>query len=167
MPRGRPRTRPIEDGAAPKDDAKPVQRRGPAKKNVSAVPAYDSYSETKSLLSAILRTRGDRGATPEILENVLSWARSVRTEGSYLKDLTSRQRRPKTSVEPDRILKSEMNRALLDGVLEGKIMISVGDDGTFSFAHPPAITRGFPEIGADLDAVGVVTEGEGVPVPGE
>lgn len=100
---------------------------------------YDSLAETRLLITAILRARGDLGATPEILRKVVAWARSVRSETDALQDLAGRQRRAKNGTEPDRVLVNEMNRALLDGVLGGAITIRVADDGGFSFASLDAV----------------------------
>src|SRR4051812_34723501 len=129
MPRGRPRTRPIEE--TPEGAVKPVRRRGPARKTVAAAP--DTFSETKSLVVAILKSRGERGATSDTLQNVIGWARAVRAETEAIRELSTRQRRPKTGAEPERSVKNELNRALLEGVLDGSITLDVADDGSFSF----------------------------------
>lgn len=123
MPRGRPRIHPTDE---------PI--KFPRGRKPPTPPVYDSFAETKSLITAILRSRGDLGATPEMLQKVVAWARSVRAETDLLRDLAERQRRPKSGTEPDRVLENEMNRALLDGVLDGSITIRVADDGGFSFA---------------------------------
>ncbi len=123
--RGRPRTRPVEE------PAKPEHRRK------AAPPVYDSYAEIRSLITAILRSRGEQGARLDMLQGVLVWARNVRSETEALRELGERQRRPKGGAEPDRLLQNEMNRALLDGVIEGTIIIHLADDGSFSFASSP------------------------------
>ncbi|MBC8134977.1 MAG: hypothetical protein H8F28_03715 [Fibrella sp.] len=134
MPRGRPRIHPTDE------PAKPLRGRKPP-----APPIYDSLAETRTLIGAILRSRGDLGASPEMLQRVVAWARSVRTETNLLHELAERQRRPKTGTEPDRAQDNEMNRALLDGVLGGSIVIRVADDGGFTFASLETMS-GFREI---------------------
>jgi hypothetical protein len=97
------------------------------------------------LVAAILRSRGTVGATPATLQKVVAWARSVRAETELLRDLADRQRRPRTGTEPDRIMTNEMNRALVDGVLDGSIRIHVADDGGFTFSSI-ATAPEFPAI---------------------
>ena len=130
LTRGRPRIHPADEPAK-----SPRGRKPP----VPTPPVYDSLAETRLLITAILRARGDLGATPEILRKVVAWARSVRSETDALQDLAGRQRRAKNGTEPDRVLVNEMNRALLDGVLGGAITIRVADDGGFSFASLDAV----------------------------
>ncbi|MBC8134993.1 MAG: hypothetical protein H8F28_03795 [Fibrella sp.] len=69
----------------------------------------------------------------------------MRTETDLLHDLAGRQRRPKIGAEPDRVLGNEMNRALLDGVLDGSIEIRVADNGGLSFASADT-TQEFREL---------------------
>lgn len=123
--RGRPRISPAGE------PAKSVRSRKPP---APAALGDDSFGETRLLVAAILRARGGQGATPEMLHRVVAWARSVRAETELLHGLAARQRRPKNGTEPDRLLTNEMNRALLEGVLDGSIAIRVADDGGFSFA---------------------------------
>lgn len=125
MPRGRPRINPADD------PGKPQRAR---RSTVLTPPEQDSFTETKFLVAAILRSRGVLGATPGVLQKVVAWARSVRAETELLRDLADRQRRPRTGTEPDRVMTNEMNRALLDGVLDGSIRIQVSDDGGFTFS---------------------------------
>jgi len=148
MPRGRPRTRPIED-ATENTAPRPVRRRGPNRKTLTVSAAPDSFVETKAIIAAILKSRGDRGASAEILQNVISWARNVRAEEAALKELSSRQRRPKTGVDGDRVAKNELNRALLEGILEGVITLDVSEEGTLSFRHITPVVQEFAVVDAE------------------
>lgn len=122
-PRGRLRIHSTDDPTKPPRGKKLV------------TPVYDSFPETKSLIAAILHARGESGATPDMLQKVVAWARSVRMETEQLRDLANRQRRPRNDKEPDRGLENERNRALLDGVLDGSSTIRIADGGGFSFAN--------------------------------
>ena len=97
--------------------------------------AAETANETASLVEAVLRSRGAKGATQEALQSVIAWAREVRAEGDTLKELAGRPRRQKTQAPADRIARYEMNRALLDGVLSGGILLDLRDDGSFIFLH--------------------------------
>src|SRR5690242_16445172 len=85
-----------------------IKRRGRRTKTVEPI------NETGVLIDVVLRGRGVRGATPEVLLSVVSWARSVREEGlaihSGRNDSTRRQR---SEISPERIARYEMNLALL------------------------------------------------------
>jgi hypothetical protein len=80
---------------------------------------------------------------------VIAWARGVREEANTLQQLSTRQRRPKASADPDRITKNEMNRALLEGILDGTITLDVADDGTLAFTHAAAVAREFVIVDAE------------------
>ncbi len=134
MPRGRPRSQPLAELN------KPVRRA----KAAATLPISDSFAETKKIIATILADRGERGTPPEVLHQVLSWVQAVRAETAALNELNARQRRPKASNEPDRVLQNEMNRALLEGLLDGTITLQIVDDGTFSFTARSVIFRDAP-----------------------
>jgi hypothetical protein len=91
-------------------------------------------------VEAVLRSRGAKGATQDALQSVISWSREIRAEGEALKELSSRPRRQKTQAPADRVSRFEMNRALLDGVLAGTVLLDLRDDGSFLFLHRDSVT---------------------------
>ncbi len=109
--------------------ATPVRRPGRPRRTISD----DSAQETATIVDAVLRSRGSTGATPELLASVISWAREVREEGDVLTELGSRPRRRKTAPAPERIARYEMDRALLDGVLKGTVLLDVQEGGQLLF----------------------------------
>lgn len=108
----------------------PVVRR-PGRPRRAITP--DSAQETATIVDAVLRSRGSTGATPDLLSSVISWAREVREEGDVLTELGSRPRRRKTAPAPERIARYEMDRALLDGVLKGTVLLDVQEGGQLLF----------------------------------
>jgi hypothetical protein len=135
---GRPRTRtaPTTGGAeiAPKATNKPpvTRRRRPAQ------PLPDTLAETTTLINAALESRRTQGATTELLQKVVSWARAIREEGEELRIAAGRQRRTRGMLTPERITRHETNRALLEGVLAGRIHIQIEDSGEMLFVHESA-----------------------------
>jgi hypothetical protein len=125
---------PPEETPAAEGAETPTRRR----RRRRTVAAPDYANETVTLVEAVLKGRGSRGATPETLQAVVNWARTVRGEGDALKELAGRPRRQKAQAAGDRIVKFEMNRALLDGVLAGAIALDVQEDGSLVFMHASA-----------------------------
>lgn len=99
----------------------------------SAAPDY--ADETEALIAAALKSRGAKGATQETLQSVIAWARSIRAEGEEIKMIQSRPRRPKTQASAERIIKYDLNRALLDGILAGSVLLDVQENGELRFLH--------------------------------
>ena len=95
----------------------------------------DSAQETATIVDAVLKSRGTVGATSDLLQSVIAWAREIREEGDVLIELTSRPRRRKTAAAPERIARYEMDRALLDGVLAGTVLLDVREGGQLLFKH--------------------------------
>ena len=100
----------------------------------SPIAGSETSSETTTLIAAVLRSRGPQGATPEILKNVINWALRIREEGEEIRAAQGRIRR-KPLVPSERLAHHEMNRALLDGVLDGSVTVKVQDDGQLLFVH--------------------------------
>lgn len=116
-----------------------TRRRAPRRKTGPRKGA--GKSETATVVDALLRTRGPRGASQEDLETVVTWAERTRAEGEALLAATDGRRRGAKSArgraagtrarqlteEELKIRRSrhEMDRALLEGVLSGKIALDV------------------------------------------
>ncbi|GEM_PF-788888 len=144
----RPRKTPVPAAETPPADATnaaetgaaetPVKRR--RRRRTSATLLAETANETTALVEAVLRSRGAKGATQDALQSVISWSREIRAEGEALKELSSRPRRQKTQAPADRVSRFEMNRALLDGVLAGTVLLDLRDDGSFLFLHRDSVT---------------------------
>lgn len=134
----RPRTRPVPVAAvvetAPKATLKPAVTR--RKRATAAIP--DTLPETTTLINAALESRRGSGATTELLQQVVSWARGIREEGDELRVISGRQRRTRGLLTPERVTRYETNRALLEGVLAGRIHIQITDNGEMRFLHESA-----------------------------
>lgn len=105
-----------------------VKRRGRRTKTVEPI------NETSILIDVVLRGRGSKGATPDVLHSVVSWARSIREEGATIKNgKTESTRRLRSELSSDRIARYEMNLALLNGVLAGTILLNVEENGELIF----------------------------------
>jgi len=144
MPRGRKPAVPLEatpEPAAPvtpaTDAPAPIRRRR-RRRTTGTGPDYSG--ETVKLVEAVLKSRGARGATQDTLQSVITWARGIREEGDALRDIAGRPRRPKIQAPSERIAAYEMNRALLDGILQGAIVLDVQEDGTLVFLHMDSLT---------------------------
>ncbi|GAB4457593.1 MAG: hypothetical protein OHK0029_17660 [Armatimonadaceae bacterium] len=138
MARPRKNATTIPAAEAPKDGETPTPRR---RRRRRAPGTSDTYSETSTLINAVLRSRRDHGATPEVLQHVISWAHSVREEGEELREMTGRTRRQKPNIPGDRVARYELNRALLDGVLAGTITLRVEDDGKLLFVDTTTLVQ--------------------------
>jgi len=151
---------PVEEApppAAPEGADTPVRRRR-RRRTTTLLP--EQGNETATLIEAVLRSRGSRGASPDMLTGVITWARAVRTEGDALKELSGRPRRQKTQAPMERIAKYEMNRALLDGILAGTVALDVQEDGSLQFFHGAALSApGTPPAPAEAEAAEEVNEG--------
>ena len=154
-----------ENAAPPPAEATPEAVEGTVKRRRRrrTATAPDYASETVSLVEAALRSRGSRGATSDVLQGVVNWARGVRAEGEELKTLSARPRRLKAQAPSDRLVRYEMNRALLDGILVGAITLDIQGDGELVFVHSTFTNTFAPETTGsgnetDLAPLGVVTE---------
>jgi hypothetical protein len=123
--------------AAPSADGTAAVVRRRRRRRTVAAPDY--ALETVKLVEAVLRSRGAKGATQETLQSVITWARGIRDEGEQLRELASRPRRQKTQAPMERLAAYEMNRALLDGILAGAIVLDVQSDGVLVFLHSDSL----------------------------
>ncbi len=110
------------------DPAKKVRRKR------RAVTPVDTAAETAKIVEAALKSRGAQGAMQDDLQIIVDWARTVRTEGDALKDFADRPRRQKVESYSERLARYEMNRALLDSVLAGMVILDV-QNGAIRFLH--------------------------------
>lgn len=118
----------------------PVRRR----RRTQSAPDYTA--DTAKIVAAVLKNRGGKGATPDLLQKVIQWVRSIREENEAYTELANRPRRRKTVFQADRMAKYELNKALLDGILAGEITLDILEDGSMVFAHTtaketPAVTE--------------------------
>jgi hypothetical protein len=147
--------------ATPADDVEgeaPIRRRRRRRTTPPAAPDYGG--ETTLVVEAALKSRGAKGATQDVLQNVVNWARSVRTEGDELRVLASRPRRLKTQAPVERTARYEMNKALLDGILTGGITLDVLEDGQIVFIHSSIMQRA--ELDASVHPEALGASGDGV-----
>ncbi|MDX1934359.1 MAG: hypothetical protein SFU56_17285 [Capsulimonadales bacterium] len=104
----------------------------------------------------VLRGRGTKGATPDVLHSVVSWARSVREEGTAIHSGRSEtSRRQRAEISSDRIARYEMNLSLLNGVLKGAIALNVEENGELVFRHvgtPETPVEAEPPVAENGDA---------------
>ncbi len=112
------------------DAVKPIVRRRRRR------TVIDHAGQTVVLVSALLKTRGGKGAPQSALMAVTEWARGVHEEDTTLRQLKTRPRRAKAEISAERIAKFDVNKALLDGVLAGQIGIDVDDEGNIVFLSP-------------------------------
>ncbi|MGC4044888.1 MAG: hypothetical protein QM758_13930 [Armatimonas sp.] len=120
------RTRAATEAAAPVEEA-PVVRRRRRRTTV------DYAAQTDTLVSALLKARGESGVRQADALAVVNWARGVHTEGTELKTLATRVRKVKTESVAERQVAYEVNKALLDGVLAGQMTVNVDDTGNVVF----------------------------------
>ena len=139
---------------------KPRQRRQTQKSGTRRGRSAGQQSETGRLIEALLKNRGSRGATQQDLEQVVFWAESIRAvvaaieaEAADLRKLGPRgagsktgtaatrqkqQRETRQRQLEERRRRSEMNQALLAGVVEGWISLDVQSEGVLVFLHGSA-----------------------------
>lgn len=86
----------------------------------------------------MLKSRAGRGASQDALHAVIQWARGVHNEAEALKLLVGRPRRMKAQASVERIAAFQLNKALLDGVLEGSIGVDVDDNNGIIFLQASA-----------------------------
>jgi hypothetical protein len=151
------------------------RRRGPRK----GTPG----SETGVLIEALLRSRGARGAAQEDLQRVIQWAQGIRAEGAAIAAAAaeSRRRSPRNAAAgggagrgrasaatlarqkeerqrelAERTARHEMDQALLDGVLAGRIALDVATDGGrlvfLQGGQAPAVAGAGPASGGETAA---------------
>lgn len=123
------------------DAAAPAVKRRRRRKSLPTA-LVNELSDANALVAALLQSRGEQGATQDDFHVVVAWARGIRDEGTALNTLSARPRQQKTMAPTERLTRYEMNRALLDGVIEGSIGLDVVEDGTLRFvsqqvAPPP------------------------------
>ena len=109
-------------------------------------------------MEAVLRSRGTAGATSDLLQSVIGWAREIREEGDTLTELTSRPRRRKTAAAPERIARYEMDRALLDGVLAGTVLLDVREGGQLLFKYAQLVAEATRQAETETPAPLVMSE---------
>jgi hypothetical protein len=127
-------------------------------------------AETGALIDALLRSRGGHGATQEELRRVVVWADETRREaeaiveesrprraprgtgktaGPRSKAAQERQRQEQREREEqlrDRRNRNQTDRALLEGVLAGRVLMDVVEgDIRFLDASAPAVTASAPD----------------------
>ncbi len=93
----------------------------------------DHAAQTAILVGALLKARGESGASQSAIITVVEWARGVHEEDATLRQLKTRPRRAKAEISAERIAKFDVNKALLDGVLGGTVGINVDDEGGIVF----------------------------------
>ncbi len=112
------------------------------------------------MVEALLRRRGPRGAKAEDLQQVVAWAQQVQAEGEAIaqrsalrrsprgagktspraKAAQARQRQKQQEQFTQRQRRSEMDRALLEGVVAGSIRLDV-QEGQLLFVQAESWTR--------------------------
>lgn len=107
--------------------ATPVVRRRRRRTTV------DHGAQTAILIDSLLKGRGAAGASQEEALAVVNWARGVHAEEAELKTLTTRVRRAKALNAPERQVVLDLNKALLDGVLAGSLIVDVNESGSIVF----------------------------------
>jgi hypothetical protein len=117
-------------GTAAKPAGTTTTRR---RRRTSAAPDYTQ--ETAKIIAAVLKNRGSKGATPELLQKVIEWTRAIREENEAYTELANRPRRRKAAFANDRLAKYELNKALLDGILAGDLTLDILEDGSMVFVH--------------------------------
>jgi hypothetical protein len=157
-----------DDAAAAPKTRRPRQTQ---KSGTRRGRSASQQSETGRLIEALLKNRGSRGATQQDLEQVVSWAEGIRAEvaaieaeAAELRKLGPRSARSTTGAAAarrkqqrearqreleERRRRSEMNQALLAGVLEGRILLDVGPEGGLVFLDGSA---GEGQTGRELPA---------------
>ena len=85
----------------------------------------DHVGQTKVLVESLMRARGGEGASGADALTVATWARGVHEEAAALKILTARVRKAKAEGVAERLVALDVNKALLDGVLSGELLIDV------------------------------------------
>ncbi|WP_395091453.1 hypothetical protein [Armatimonas sp.] len=93
----------------------------------------DHAAQTAILIDSLLKGRGASGASQEEALAVVNWARGVHAEDAELKVLTTRVRRAKAQNAPERQVALDLNKALLDGVLAGSLVVDVNESGSVAF----------------------------------
>ena len=112
------------------DGVKPIVRRRRRR------TVIDHAAQTAVLVTALLKSRGGKGAPQSALIAIVEWARAVHEEDTTLRQLKTRPRRAKAEISAERIAKFDVNKALLDGVLAGQVGIDVDDEGNIVFLSP-------------------------------
>ena len=148
--------------------------RQPQKSGTRRGKSAGQPSEPGRLIEALLKNRGSRGATQQDLEQVVSWAEGIRAEAAAieaeaaeLRKLGPRGARSKTGAAvtrrkqqrearqrelEERRRRSEMNQALLAGVLEGRISLDVQPEGGLLFLNGSRSAVGEVQPGRELPA---------------
>ena len=85
----------------------------------------DHVAQTKILVESLMKARGGEGASGADALTVVTWVRGVHEEAAALKILTARVRKAKAEGVAERLVALDVNKALLDGVLSGDLLIDV------------------------------------------
>ena len=105
----------------------PIRRRRRRRTNI------DHEAQTTLLTESVLKCRGGRGATITELQTVIGWARSVHAEAEEFRSLASQPRRRKSQVTNERQAAFELNKSLLESVLDGKLGVDIDESGSIVF----------------------------------
>ncbi len=93
----------------------------------------DHAAQAGILIASLLGSRGEQGATQEEVEKVILWARGVHAEAAEVATLAKRPRLRKADASTERIAASDLNRALLDGILNSTLVVDVDPNGQLLF----------------------------------
>ena len=85
----------------------------------------DHAGQTKTIVESLMKARGEAGASGADALAVVTWVRGVHEEAAALKILTARVRKAKAEGVAERLVALDVNKALLDGVLSGELLIDV------------------------------------------
>ena len=92
----------------------------------------DHAAQTKILVGSLIKARCGAGVSQPDTLTAVQWARDVHEEVAALKVLTARVRKAKSEGVAERLVALDVNKALLEGVLSGELLIDVAD-GTVTF----------------------------------
>ena len=87
----------------------------------------DHVAQTKIIVNSLVKARGGAGASGADALAVVTWARGVHEEAAALKILTARVRKAKSEGVAERLVALDVNKALLEGVLSGDLLVDVAD----------------------------------------
>jgi hypothetical protein len=155
--RGRPRG--STNNAAPA--ASTPKRTGSTRTGRPRRARTGGAAETGALLDALLKSRGAQGATQEELQRIVVWADETRRETVAIEDESRPRRAPRGSAKAagprtkaaqerrkreqqeredqlrDRRTRNQTDRALLEGVLAGRVLLDVAE-GSIRFLDAAA-----------------------------
>ncbi|MGC4044861.1 MAG: hypothetical protein QM758_13795 [Armatimonas sp.] len=126
------RTKAITEAAVETAEAAPLAEKTAVRRRRRRT-VVDHAAQTQILVKALLKARGETGATLDDALKVISWARGVHDEGAELKTLATRVRKVRAEGVAERQVAYEVNKALLDGVLAGVLTVNVDESGSIVF----------------------------------